>query len=166
MPAPHAGSAIAFRDEVTAADVAAVREIVASTGFFNPEELGIATELVEAHLSAGAASGYFFLFAEEHGRVLGYSCYGPIAGTAGSFDLYWIATRREAQRRGLGRQLLRETERLVREAAGRRLYVETAGRAQYDPTRAFYAREGYLREAELADFYGPGDAKVFYVKVL
>jgi ribosomal protein S18 acetylase RimI-like enzyme len=98
--------------------------------------------------------------------VLGYSCYGPIAGTAGSFDLYWIATRREAQRRGLGRQLLRETERLVREAAGRRLYVETAGRAQYDPTRAFYAREGYLREAELADFYGPGDAKVFYVKVL
>jgi len=165
MAAPRTGSAISFRDEVRAADVAAVRAIVASTGFFNPEELGIATELVEAHLSAGAASGYCFLFAEERGQLLGYACYGPIAGTAGSFDLYWIATRREAQRRGLGRQLLRETERRVREAAGRRLYVETAGRAQYEPTRAFYAREGYLREAELADFYGPGDAKVFFVKV-
>jgi len=166
MAAPQSEGVLAFRAEVRAADLAAVREIVASTGFFNAEELAIAAELVEAHLSTGAASGYHFLFAEAHGRVLGYCCYGPIAGTQQSFDLYWIATRREEQRRGLGRRLLREAERRVREAGGRRLYVETAGRTLYEPTRAFYAREGYLREAELADFYAPGDAKVFYVKVL
>jgi ribosomal protein S18 acetylase RimI-like enzyme len=166
MAAPRSEGALAFRAEVRASDVATVREIVASTDFFNAEELGVAAELVEARLSAGEASGYCFLFAERSGRVLGYSCYGRIAGTAGSFDLYWIATHREAQRRGLGRQLLGETERRVREAGGRRLYVETAGRALYEPTRAFYARQGYLREAELADFYAPGDAKVFFVKVL
>jgi ribosomal protein S18 acetylase RimI-like enzyme len=157
-----------FRAEVRATDVAAVAEITRSTGFFNPEELAIAVELVEERLSAGLASGYLFLFAEdaERERVLGYTCFGPIAGTEGSFDLYWIATHRDAQRRGVGRLLLAETERRVREAGGRRLYVETSGRALYAPTQAFYAGAGYAREAELADFYAPGDAKVFYVKPL
>ena len=155
-----------FRFEASAADVARVREIVVSTGFFNPEEVGIAVELVEARLSSGAASGYCFVFAEERGRVQGYTCYGPIAGTAVSFDLYWIAIHREAQGRGLGRGLLAETERRVALVGGRRLYAETSGRELYALTRAFYERSGYRREAELRDFYAPGDAKLFYVKVL
>jgi GNAT superfamily N-acetyltransferase len=157
---------VIFRYETAAGDCEAVREIVTSTGFFNPDEVRIAVELVDERLSSGPASGYFFVFAEHDGGVLGYACYGPIDGTAGSFDLFWIATHRGAQGRGLGRLVLGETERLVRAAGGRRLYAETSGRPQYAPTRAFYTRSGFLREAELADFYGPGDAKVFFVKVL
>ena len=163
MASAPAQRPLAFRAEVKPSDVSAVGEITRSTGFFNAEELDIATELVEARLSSGLASGYLFLFAEDPERVLGYACYGPIAGTAGSYDLYWIATRRDAQRRGVGQRLLAETERRVREAGGLRLYVETSGRALYAPTQAIYAPAGYRREAELADFYAPGDAKVFFV---
>jgi GNAT superfamily N-acetyltransferase len=155
-----------LRHEARPSDAASIRELVASTGFFSAEEVAIAVELVEARLASGAASGYAFLFAEADGRVVGYTCYGPIAGTAASYDLYWIAVRADERGRGLGRRLLAETERLVRAAGGRRLYAETSGRAQYRPTRAFYERSGYLREAELRDFYAPGDAKVFYVKAL
>ncbi len=51
-------------------------------------------------------------------------------------------------------------------AGGSRVYVETSSRPLYEPTRAFYLARGYREEARLPDFYGPGDAKVMYVKVI
>ena len=41
-----------------------------------------------------------------------------------------------------------------------------SSRADYEPTRAFYLRVGYVEEARLRDFYARGDDKVFYVKRL
>jgi len=163
---PTAGTRIAFRYDVVPSDLKTVAQIVASTGFFNAAEVEIAVELVEERLEFGDASGYFFVFAEQAGQVLGYTCYGPIAGTEESFDLYWIANHRDHQGQGLGRVLMQETERLVRDFGGRRLYAETSGRPQYEPTRVFYERLGFVRETHLQDFYAPGDDKVFFVKVL
>ena len=157
---------VVFRYEASSSDVQAVKDIVSSTGFFNPAEVDIAVELVEDRLAFGDASGYFFVFAEEAGRVMGFTCYGPIAGTAESFDLYWIAIHRDQQSRGLGRVLMSETEHVIRKAGGRRVYAETSGRPQYEPTRVFYERLGFFRETHLKDFYASGDDKVFYVKIL
>jgi len=64
---------------------------VASTGFFNAAEVGIAGELVTERLTKGLRSGYHFVLAERGSRLVGYACYGPIDGTQDSFDLYWIA---------------------------------------------------------------------------
>lgn len=157
---------IAWRCVPTAADQSAVRDIVASTGMFSRSEVGVAEELVRERLERGEESGYFFVFAECDGRLLGYSCYGPIACTEGSYDLFWIAVRPDWQGQGLGRRLLEEAERLIRSAAGRQVYIETSNRAQYGPTRGFYLRCGYQPAAVLADFYAPGDDKVVYVKQL
>ena len=157
---------ITFRYEAVQDDIRAVGAIVASTGFFNPAEIGIAVELVEERLEFGDASDYFFVFAERDGEVAGYTCYGPIDGTEGSFDLYWIAVDHGRRSQGLGRVLMEETERIVRAAGGRRIYAETSGRGQYEPTRRFYERLGFHRETQLRDFYAPGDDKVFYVKAL
>jgi len=160
------GVNVAIRYAVAVPDVAAVRELVAATGYFNAAETAIAAELVDERLARGDASGYHFVVAEQTGRVVGYTCYGPIDGTAASFDLFWIAVHPDLQGSGLGRRLMAEAERLIHAMGGRRVYVETSGRAQYESTRAFYARIGYTREAELRDFYAPGDAKVFFVKAL
>jgi D-alanine-D-alanine ligase len=157
---------VAVRYDVRPGDVAAVRELVAATGYFNAAETAIAAELVDARLARGAASGYHFVVAERAGRLVGYTCYGPIDGTEASFDLFWIAVHPLQQGSGLGRRLMAESERLIRAMGGRRVYVETSGRAQYESTRTFYLRVGYTREAELRDFYAPGDAKVFFVKAL
>ena len=157
---------IGFRHEVKADDLGRIVAIVASTGFFNPAEQDVARELVDERLRRGPASGYHFVFGELEGETAGYACYGPIAGTRGSWDLYWIAVHRDFQRRGVGRALLGEAERLIAEQGGRRLYVETSSRRQYQPTRAFYLGQGYRLEARLTDFYAAGDNKLVYVKVL
>jgi ribosomal protein S18 acetylase RimI-like enzyme len=109
------------------------------------------------------------VFADTPGnsaRLLGYSCFGPIPSTASSFDLYWIAVAPGQQRTGLGGMLIRESERQAVAMGATQMFVDTAGREQYAPTRAFYERTGYRKAAVLDDFYAPGDAKVIYAKTL
>jgi ribosomal protein S18 acetylase RimI-like enzyme len=159
-----AAAALTFRDEPRAADLVRVREIVESTGFFSGEELAVAIELLDDRLAKGPASDYRFLFGEEAGRVAGYTAYGRIALTRGSWDLYWIAVDPSTQGRGVGRALLVESERRIALGGGERVYVETSSRAQYDPTRRFYERCGYHVAATLPDFYAAGDGKVIFVR--
>lgn len=155
-----------LREEPIARDGAAVRELTAATGFFSDEEVAVAVELVDARLAQGVASGYRFLFADGNGGLDGYVCYGPIALTRSSFDLYWIAVRPGLQRTGLGRRLMEAAEDRARALGATAMYVETSSRPQYEPTRTFYRRLGYRAAAELPDFYGPGDGQVIFAKQL
>jgi GNAT superfamily N-acetyltransferase len=159
-------NAIAYREEVRQEDREAVGRLVRITGFFSKEEHDIALELIDDRLARGKACGYFFLFAEEGDRLLGYTCFGPIPGSSHSFDLYWIAVDPREQGRGLGRKLLAESERLMAEHGARRVYADTSSRPQYKPTQTFYLACGYVQEAYLADFYAPDDGKIIFVKVL
>ncbi len=155
-----------FRYEPTAKDRETVRTLVELTGVFSRVEVDVAVELVDERLAKGPSSGYEFVFADRDGRTIGYTCYGPIALTAGSYDLYWIAVDRSCQGQGIGRLLLEKSEELIRTAGGRRIYIETSSRHDYSATRAFYLRCGYYEEAVLKDFYAPGDDKVIYVKAM
>ena len=155
-----------LRYDVTSADRDAVRELCASTGFFYPEETAVAVELVDERLAKGAASGYHFVLAERNGRLVGYTNYGLIACTQSSFDLYWIVVHDSCRGQGLGRRLLAETERLIQQAGGTRVYIETSNRPLYQPTRGFYERCGYHEDAVLKDFYAPQDDKVIFVRAL
>jgi D-alanine-D-alanine ligase-like ATP-grasp enzyme/GNAT superfamily N-acetyltransferase len=161
------GRDLVYREQLEPADRAALRRLVLEAGVFSDAEVELAVSLAEDALADGAeASGHHFVLASQAGRLLGYSCYGPIDGTQGSFDLYWIVVDAAGQGRGLGRALLARSEARMRERGGRHCYVETSGRRDYAPTRAFYERSGYTAEARLADFYAPGDDKLIFRKAL
>jgi ribosomal protein S18 acetylase RimI-like enzyme len=155
---------VCWREAARASDVAAVRELVAAAGVFSAAEIAIAADLVRETLGVGQASGYHFLFAERGDRLGGYTCYGPIPATAGSFELYWIAVRPDHQGRGLGRQLLAKTEERIIRAGGRRIYADTSSREDYARAHLLYAAAGYVEAARLPDFYAPGDAKLVLLK--
>ena len=158
--------AIAFRTRLHAGDPGDIEHLVRETGFFSAAEVAIARELADDGVDNGTGSHYRFVVAEDDGVLLGYTCFGPVPCTLSSWDLYWIAVRPGTQGKHLGRELLRISERAVRAAGGARLYAETSSREQYEPTRAFYARRGYEVVARYPDFYGPGDDKVVFGKVL
>jgi D-alanine-D-alanine ligase len=157
-------SSLALRTTVHPDDREIVRRIISGSGFFSDAEVDVAVELVDERLAKGPASGYEFLFAEEQGRVVGYACYGEIACTVGSYDLYWVAVDPELRGRGLGRWLMARVDDAIRELGGRKVYAETSGKSQYEPTRQFYLRCGYQQVASFPDFYAPADAKVVYEK--
>ena len=166
MPEKNGERLPAFREEVRPGDGETVGRLVRATGFFSAEEADIAVELVEERLAKGDASGYFFIFAEEGERLLGYACFGPIPGSVHSFDLYWIAVDPGMQGRGTGRRLMAAAERIMAARGARLIYADTSSRPQYEPTRRFYLACGYRQEAFLADFYAPADGKVIFVKSL
>jgi GNAT superfamily N-acetyltransferase len=157
---------LSYRIDVRQADRERVREIVSSSGFFSQEEIEIAVELVDERLLKGEISGYFFLFAEVGGHTVGYTCFGPIAGSLQSYDLYWIAVHDRFRRSGIGKNLLARSEELILHQGGRRIYIETSSRPQYETTRAFYLGSGYRENAFLEDFYAPEDGKIIYVKAI
>lgn len=157
---------VTFHHEIEEKDCERIRRLVDITGFFSPSEVKVAVELVEERLAKGPKSGYLFTIAEHYGRLVGYCCYGPTPCTVASYDLYWIAIHPDFQGRGLGRKLLKETERLIKSAGGVRIYADTSQRVQYASTRAFYEGCGYHLEAVLENFYGPGEGKAIYCKTL
>ncbi len=157
---------LSFREEVRPDDPASVGRLLAHTRFFTAEEQEIGVSLVDEYLLKGPSCGYLFIFAQEAEKTLGYSCYGPIPGTQSGYDLYWIAVDPAARHRGIGKQLLSQTEQRVLALAGIRLYAETSSTDLYEPTRAFYERNGFILEGRLADYYAPGDDKMLYVKRL
>lgn len=160
------GPAVLWREEVWPSDVGLIQQMTADSGFFRPEEVAVAVELAEEYLAKGEASGYRFIFARQGEATLGYACYGPIAGTLSSWDLYWIVMQKPLRGQGLGSGLLALVEQRVQSAGGERLYVDTSSQTRYRPTRRFYQSRGYAPQAVLADFYAPGDDKVIYLKRL
>ena len=153
-----------WRSAVTADDVARVRSLVASTGFFNAAEVEVATGLIADRLTKGLRSGYHFILAERGETLVGYACYGPIHGTRNSFELFWIAVAPEEQGRGLGAEVYARAEAAMAEAGAIRIYADTSSSDRYAGTRDFYQRMGFREGARLPDFYAPGDGKIVFVK--
>lgn len=164
-PSDRCPSEVRLRSEPRAEDVQAVERMLATTGFFSDEEIAVAGQIVRQRLSEGESSDYSIILADNAAGIpIGYICFGRIAFTQTSYDVYWIVVDPDAQGAGLGGHLLREAESAIAARRGTQVFIETAGRAQYAPTRRFYERHGYREAARLSDFYAPDDDKVVFAK--
>jgi len=148
---------------LAAADRRRIEEITRAVSVFRDDEVPVALEVFD-----GAVAGspdYIALGATVDERLVGWICWGPTPCTLGTYDLYWMAVDPAAQAAGIGTALLREMEGRLAGSA-RLIVVETAGRPDYRPTRAFYEARGYRKASVIPDFYAPGDDQVVYVKAL
>ncbi len=152
---------------LAAGDRARVEAMTRATGLFRAPEIPVALEVFDAAVGVGRAADpdYESAGADVDGSLAGWICWGPTPGTEGTFHLYWIVVDPAWQNRGVGGQLLEEMERRLAGRA-RLIAVETAGRPDYAPTRAFYAGRAYRVAAEIADYYAAGDDLVMFVKRL
>ncbi len=157
---------LTIRTEVISTDPAAVEQIIISSGFFRPDEVPVAVELVQEGFDNGRASGYEFVFIEVDSRAVAYACFGLIPCTLYSYDLYWIATHEDFRGKGLGKIILKEVEKSVAKLGGKTIYIETSCLPIYQPTRAFYLKNEYLEKARFENFYNDGDDKVVYSKIV
>jgi D-alanine-D-alanine ligase len=149
---------------LTAADRGRIEDITRAVGLFREEEIPVALEVFdEAVRAAPRNEAYSALAAELDGRLAGWICWGPTPCTLGTYDLYWMVVDPALQGAGIGTAMLGEMERRLTGIA-RLIVVETGGRPDYAPTRAFYEARGYSPVATVPDFYAPGDDQVMYVK--
>jgi len=148
---------------LTSADRGRIEEISRAVGLFRAYEIPIALEVFDA--AVAGSPDYRALGAEHGGRLAGWICWGPTPCTLGTYDLYWMAVDPALHGTGIGTTLLHAMEQRLAGVA-RLVVVETAGRPEYAPTRAFYQSRGYRVASRIPDFYAPGDDQVVYVKSL
>jgi ribosomal protein S18 acetylase RimI-like enzyme len=148
---------------LSAADRRRIEEITRAVSVFRDDEVPVALEVFDGAIAG--SPDYIALGAVLDERLVGWICWGPTPCTVGTYDLYWMAVDPAAQGGGIGAALVREMEGRLAGSA-RLIVVETAGRPDYRPTRAFYEARGYRKAAIIPDFYAPGDDQVVYVKHL
>jgi ribosomal protein S18 acetylase RimI-like enzyme len=148
---------------LSAADRRRIEEITRAVLVFRDDEVPVALEVFDG--AVGGSPDYLALGATVDERLVGWICWGPTPCTLGTYDLYWMAVDPTMQGSGIGAALLRAMEGRLAGSA-RLIVVETAGRPDYRPTRAFYEARGYRKAAIIPDFYAPGDDQVVYVKAL
>jgi D-alanine-D-alanine ligase len=171
-----------------------VLSFLADTGFFRPDEIEIARELIDSAIAEGPKGHYQSFVAcmnqgsgirvqgsgtrnrgsadprpptpdtSKSSETVGWVCWGPTPCTLGTFDIYWLGVAPNMQGRGIGRALTAFAEQAIAERGGRLFVVETSSREVYTPTRRFYERLGYREAGRIPDFYGPGDDRVIFLK--
>ena len=141
-----------------------IEEMLRSSGYFREAEIVVAIEVLQAYFEK-PEQDYFALGAfTPGGTLLGYVCYGPTPCTIGTYDLYWIAVLPNAQKLGVGTNLLQEVERRLAKEDARLVMIETSSQPLYEPTRQFYMRRGYAEVARVPDFYSDGDDRLIFAK--
>jgi ribosomal protein S18 acetylase RimI-like enzyme len=149
----------------TKADGLQIIDITKRIDIFGQEEVESVKEAWWEYLEYDSPpDGYYFLVYRDGKKVLGFTCFGIRFLAEGVYDLLWIAVDPEARRKGVGAALMSTSEEAVREMGGRILIAETSGTAEYQSTREFYVRMGYVNEATIKDFYKPGDDLKIYTK--
>ncbi len=165
-PSPRAAHSAQLVRRSDPADRDRILAFTQKTGFFRPDEVEVAREVLDEALRDGPGGHYQSFVIVADGVVAGWICCGPTPCTMGTWDIYWIVVDPDHQKRSLGRALLSHAEACIRERGGLISVLETSGRAEYLPTRGFYLKCGYVEAAVIPDYYGTGDSMVIYTKRL
>lgn len=152
------------------ADAAAIKQLAVAAGLFTGEEVDFLDDPL-AGFFAGSLEGHRWIVQEpaESDRLVAAAYYAPEPFADRMFNLYFIAVDPGIQGGGVGRNLLQHIEDELVELGdehARTLIVETSSTDQYERTREFYRRAGFVEEARIRQFYGPEDDKVVFWKSL
>ncbi len=139
-----------------------VEAMTRAASLFSDQEIAVALEVFD---DGFVDPDYESAGVEIDGTLAGWACWGPTPKTEGPFDLYWIVVDSRRQGFGLGTLLLEEMGRRIAGRA-RTVFVETSGRPDYAPTRAFYEKHGYRQVGVEVGYYGPGDDLIRFAKDL
>jgi ribosomal protein S18 acetylase RimI-like enzyme len=148
-------------------DKESIHAILKATNVFSDKEVEVAMELVDEFLNDPTQKDYdLYVSVDEHDAALGYICFGPVALTNGTFDLYWIAVKPSCHHRGIGKELLLYTEEVIWSRDGQLIVLETSSQPKYENTRRFYIRNGYKEVARISNYYNMDDDLVIYGKYM
>ena len=98
--------------------------------------------------------------------ILAVAYCAPEMMTDNTWNLLLIAVSKTHQGAGIGGQLITHMETEVKQRSGRILLVETSGTSDFELTRKFYPKCGYLKVARIPEFYTKGDDKIVFWKKL
>ena len=155
----------------TPADADQIKQLALDNNMFQPDEMNDFDEMLTGFFD-GTLDGHHWIVVDsvsEAGTIAGAAYYAPEPFSDRMWNLYFIATAPNQHGIGAGTTLIEQVESNLKasgEQLARTLIVDTSSLDDYQQARAFYAARGFVEEARVRDFYGPGDHKVTYWKRL
>ena len=146
----------------TQADAAAVHQISIETGLNDGDDDPTALEPMDGEHT-------WIVLETGANEIIGAAYFGPESHSDRVWNLYFLAVTHASQGGGAGAALVAWTESNLRsrgDSVAKLLLIETSSVESFAPTREFYAKQGYVEEARVRDYYGPGDDKVVFWKML
>ena len=144
-------------------DLESMLALLKGIPLFTKDETEVVLELLDIYLNDNKNKDYLFFATEEDNKDLSsFICFGPTPMTDGTYDLYWIGTNQNYEKRALAKQLVNHMIDYLKERNGRIIRVETASKDSYSGTKAFYERINFKEEARIRDFYAVGDDLIMF----
>ena len=147
---------------VTKADCETIGQIAETSDLF---PAAILPEMIAPFLEE-QRTDHVWLVACEGEDILGFCFCEPERLTSGTANMLALATLLDRRSEGIGSRLVARLEEHCRQRGDRVMLVETAGLPQFERTRGFYRREGYVQVAVIPDYYDEGEDKIVFHKRL
>jgi D-alanine-D-alanine ligase len=149
---------------MTAQDKSALMQLLEGTPEFSALDRAVAEEVIDAYLFDPASGEFFTLVAEIDSQVVGYICYGQNSMTVSTWDVYWINVVNSLQGKGIGCELMTAAENNIKKAGGKLVWLQTSSLPVYARVNRFYINLNYTPVCRIAEYYGPGDDQIQYIK--
>jgi ribosomal protein S18 acetylase RimI-like enzyme len=81
-------------------------------------------------------------------------------------DSDYVAVHKDFRRNGIASMLLSAMENFVKEKSGRYIHVLTCDIESYKPALKFYESNGYIKVAEMPNYYVEDEGRIDYFKEL
>jgi GNAT superfamily N-acetyltransferase len=146
----------------TSSDISALQIVLDKTNLFPPEML---PDMISPFLSSGP-SDEIWLTCEHDGTAVGFSYARQEKFTEGTWNMLAIAVLPALQGKGLGGAIVKELETRLHREGHRILIVDTSSADEFELTRTFYRKAGYVEEAKIRDFWAAGYDKITFWKAL
>ncbi len=142
-------------------------EVLQKTSVFSVQAINLAMELVDAYLFNAGQEEYRVAVGEnEQGQAVVFSCYGPVAGTEGTWRLHFLVVTPAHQHHGIGTEMLAWLELRMQQAGARLVVIEITSEASHAAFTRFFAEQGYKQAGRIRNYFRSGEDMLFYIKHL
>jgi ribosomal protein S18 acetylase RimI-like enzyme len=151
----------------TPADTDQIKRLALDNQMFEPDEMGDFDEMLTGFFDGTLDDHHWIVATGDNDVAAAAAYFAPEPFSDRMWNLYFIATVPDQHGSGTGTMLIEHVEDVLQgfgEEAARTLIVDTSSLDAYEQARAFYTRRGFVQEARIRDFYGPGDDKVTFWK--
>jgi ribosomal protein S18 acetylase RimI-like enzyme len=152
--------------ELESKDRGGVLQVIKEVDLFNAGELEYMTGLVDAYIAGSSEEGHYWIVAYTNDTLIGVAYYAPENFAQEVYNLYFLGIKPQNQGQGTGTKMIKYIESELKEAEQRILLVETSGLPEFENTRNFYLKQGFVREGVIREYYKAGDDKVIFWKKL
>lgn len=150
-----------FIRPVESSDIVPLLDMLQKSGQFDDEGLLHVRDTLNNYFSG--ESGELWFSAEQEG-LAGIAYCAPEVMTNDVWNLLMLWISPDHQRQGVGNALIKLIEKELRNKHARLLLVETSSLIDFSAARAFYSKQGFIKEATIRNYYAINDDKVIFIK--